>query len=620
MKRFVFFIILFLAMHPTAFAVKEKQILIIAPFSPENNLWPLTFEAIETTENERDDIVVKNIELNSKDYSNPDEFYALVSRCKDLYPSGRPDVVIISGPNCYPAIYPINEYWPQIPTIFIGELDYICPLSYQFETYANNKIERKPLEDLQQLYDITYIHTPVYSKETIDIMRQLTPNLQKVYYIGGEALLSKELQLVFQKEVEKIGLEYTSFLATDNKTNDLEHLLSQINYTNTGVIYTNWLSRNRPSNYLKQYHGTRDMIEKHVPHFCPFYENTNVDDALAFVSYNIREYSDVLYHVIEKIIDRDIQPRNIPYEVITAQQPVVNYKTVERFCIDESLIPSNAIVVNKSISFWQRYKNNLLMFGFILIISILVITLLLYSRDVKMRKLLRIAKEKAEESDRSKTLFVQNMSHEIRTPLNAIIGFSQLLSLPEGVITEEEKRQYSSYIHNNSNILMMLVDDILNLAEGEEGSYKLEESDTSINKICKSAMNTIEYRVTEGVRLYFTSDVNDEYTIHTDGRRVQQIMINYLTNACKHTNQGEIHVHCSLSENPGHVTLSVTDTGTGVPPELAEDIFERFTKHDILVQGTGLGLNICRTVAEKLGGTVRLDTSYTNGARFVFIL
>jgi len=231
-----------------------------------------------------------------------------------------------------------------------------------------------------------------------------------------------------------------------------------------------------------------------------------------------------------------------------------------------------------------------------------------------------LAKEKAEKSDRAKTTFLQNMSHEIRTPLNAIMGFSQLLSLPDGFNTAEEKAEYAEYVRGSSSMLTMLIDDILDISDADKGNYKIERSDVPCNLICKVAIKNVEYRTPPGVKMYMTSEVDDDYLINTDPRRVQQVIINYLTNACKHTKAGEIHVHVSLKENPGKVTFSVTDTGTGVPDDMAETIFERFTKVDAFVQGTGLGLNICSLIAEKLGGKVMLDTSYKNGARFLFIL
>ena len=230
------------------------------------------------------------------------------------------------------------------------------------------------------------------------------------------------------------------------------------------------------------------------------------------------------------------------------------------------------------------------------------------------------AKERAEKSDMLKTQFVQNMSHEIRTPLNAIVGFAQLLSLPDGFNTEEEKAQYSDYIQNNSSMLMMLIDDILDISDAENGSYRIVLEDAPVNFICRNAIKSVEYRTPPGVEMKFTTEVGDDYVVNTDARRVQQVIINYLTNACKHTESGSITVHCSTSENPGRVTFSVTDTGCGVPPEMAQNIFERFTKLDAFKQGAGLGLNICSTIAAKLGGKVYLDTSYKDGARFVFVI
>ncbi len=217
-----------------------------------------------------------------------------------------------------------------------------------------------------------------------------------------------------------------------------------------------------------------------------------------------------------------------------------------------------------------------------------------------------------------KTMFVQNMSHEIRTPLNAIVGFSQLLALPDGVISEEEKSKYGEYIMTNSNMLTMLVDDILNLSDVESGNYRVNLANAKCNAPVEAAMKTAELRVPNGVRMYFTTEVDDEFSITTDVHRVQQVLVNYITNACKHTKEGEIHIHCSIKERPGYITYSVADTGEGIPEEKAEEIFERFTKLDAFAQGTGLGLSICRMIATKLNGVVKLDTTYKNGARFIF--
>jgi len=223
-------------------------------------------------------------------------------------------------------------------------------------------------------------------------------------------------------------------------------------------------------------------------------------------------------------------------------------------------------------------------------------------------------------ANKAKTLFLHNMSHEIRTPLNAMFGFSQLLGLPDGSWTNQEKDEYNNYIFNSYNMLDMLIGDIIDIADSEHGNYRIEISDVHINEICRNAMMSAEFRKPAAVNMYYTTDVDDAHTVKSDSRRIQQVLINYLTNACKHTQEGEIHLHCSTSEHPGKLTFSVTDTGEGVPADKAEMIFNRFTKLNQFVQGSGLGLNICRMIATKLGGEVYLDTSYSGGARFVFMI
>ncbi len=264
--------------------------------------------------------------------------------------------------------------------------------------------------------------------------------------------------------------------------------------------------------------------------------------------------------------------------------------------------------------------------GLCLLISIVFLVGYLYIQRKSKQSLrrknkeLEIARDRAEEADKMKSIFIQNMSHEIRTPLNAIVGFSQLILTPEMELGEDEKKEFGELIQHNSDLLTTLINDILNLAELESGKYTMKIKEHSCNELCHMAIATVTHRRPENVNLYFTSEVKDDYIILTDGHRVRQVLINFLTNAEKHTTEGEIHLHCSLSENPGKITFSVTDTGVGIPLERAEAVFARFRKLDSFKQGSGLGLNICRAIAERLEGEVKLDTGYTNGARFILII
>lgn len=230
------------------------------------------------------------------------------------------------------------------------------------------------------------------------------------------------------------------------------------------------------------------------------------------------------------------------------------------------------------------------------------------------------ARKKAEQADKIKTLFVQNMSHEIRTPLNVIVGFSQLLSEPDIPLEDEEKREMGKQILANTEMLTTLINDILNISELEMGTYVMTIEDMNCNETCRSALSMVQHRCPQGVKMYFTSDVADDVVVRSDTIRVKQVLVNFLTNATKFTEKGEIRLHASEKENKGFITFSVTDTGKGVPAEKAEEIFERFKKLDMFKQGNGIGLNLCRLISEQLKGKVMLDTSYTGGARFLFLL
>jgi len=232
---------------------------------------------------------------------------------------------------------------------------------------------------------------------------------------------------------------------------------------------------------------------------------------------------------------------------------------------------------------------------------------------------LKEANDRALAAGAAKTRFVQNMSHEVRTPLNAIVGFSQLLALPDGSFPEQEKEEFSNHIINNAQMLTMLLDDILNASAMDSNQYKITYEDAEYHFLCRAAISSTEHRLQPGVRMIFAPESEEPFTFRADPRRVQQILINLLTNSCKHTTQGTITLSTSLTERPDFVTFTVTDTGTGVPPEQAEAIFDRFVKLDTFVQGTGLGLSICRDIATLMGAKVYMDTTYTDGgARFKF--
>jgi signal transduction histidine kinase len=241
-------------------------------------------------------------------------------------------------------------------------------------------------------------------------------------------------------------------------------------------------------------------------------------------------------------------------------------------------------------------------------------------KDEKVIAELSAANERVIAANETKTRFLQNMTHEIRTPMNAISGFSQLLATSGDLLSPEEKNEFSGYIINNTRMMSMLLDDIIASQLMDKGEYKVNMEESDCETICRNAIMAAEHRLQPGVQMRFVPSVELPFRFVTDPMRATQVLTNLLTNACKHTREGEIRLGCTLDETAGMIAFSVEDTGPGIPESEAEHIFERFVKLDNFVQGTGLGLSISREIASNMGGSVFLDTSYSPGARFVFTL
>lgn len=224
------------------------------------------------------------------------------------------------------------------------------------------------------------------------------------------------------------------------------------------------------------------------------------------------------------------------------------------------------------------------------------------------------ARIKAEQSDRLKTAFLANMSHEIRTPLNAIVGFSRLMTIADNA---EDEKLYSDIINQNSEILLQLINDILDLAKIEAGTLEYIRYPMDLGELCRNVYEMHKDRVQTGVVLILDNK-DTSLIINEDQNRIMQVVTNLITNAIKFTFKGEIRFGFEVREE--YIDFYVKDTGMGISEEKIKMIFERFVKLNTFVQGTGLGLAICRVIVEKLGGEITAESKLNEGSTFRFTI
>lgn len=257
----------------------------------------------------------------------------------------------------------------------------------------------------------------------------------------------------------------------------------------------------------------------------------------------------------------------------------------------------------------------------LIVVTVLYIFVYVMGRRRLMRmiwsrnKELKQALDKAEESDRMKSAFIRSMSHEVRTPLNAINGFSQILISQGESLSNEERADMVERITKNVDGITIIVDELLDMAEGES---RREKNEIQVNALCRRMVEELKRANDKGLFVMFDSELPEDFTIMSIEKNIERILRHILGNALKFTEKGSITLHAMQKDD--QLVISIADTGIGIAPEMREEIFKNFVKLDDEVNGVGLGLTLSRRLARSLGGDVVLDDSYKGGSCFQLLL
>ena len=455
----------------------------------------------------------------------------------------------------------------------------------------------------------------------INLIKHLYPNTKNIAFVSDNSYGGVSLQAHVVAEMKKHP--ELNLILLDGRTNTIYTISDKLHELppNTALLMGTWRVDMYDGYFMRN--ATYTMME--AAGDVPTFSISSVGIgywAIGGVTPSYRPLGkDMAYQAVRLLQGADSD--RIEVEVIP-NKVMMDSKIVKEKRLDLSFIHQPIEMVNENPSFYEQYKYHIWTVATILVVlsAGLFVSLYFYYHTKKLKdelqeseSALRDAKDRAEESSRLKSAFLANMSHEIRTPLNAIVGFSDVLA--SGGSSEDEQQGYVDIIKTNSDLLLRLINDILDVSrlEADRVTFTFEECD--VVPLCQRVLASVSQARKSENEFIFECD-RESMDMRTDTQRLQQVIINLLSNADKFTRNGKITLGLKMDEKQREVLFSVSDTGTGIPLEKQKLVFERFEKLNEYVQGTGLGLSICKLTVEKWGGEIWVDPGYTDGARFVF--
>ena len=610
----------------SAFAVTgEHPVLIISSYNPDaRQTSGNIYDFMEEFERLGGKAPIALENMNCKSFSESPQWKSKMAEILDKYEGKRaPVLLVLIGQEAWAAYLSqadsIRGKFPVLTSLASRNAIILPDDSVNLKTWMPGAVDF-----FNDFTDSSVKAGFVYEYDVeanINLIKHLYPNTKNIAFVSDNSYGGVSLQAHVVAEMKKHS--ELNLILLDGRTNTIYTISDKLHELplNTALLMGTWRVDMYDGYFMRN--ATYTMME--AAGDVPTFSISSVGIgywAIGGVTPSYRPLGkDMAYQAVRLLQGADSD--RIEVEVIP-NKVMMDSKIVKEKRLDLSFIHQPIEMVNENPSFYEQYKYHIWTVATILVVlsAGLFVSLYFYYHTKKLKdelqeseSALRDAKDRAEESSRLKSAFLANMSHEIRTPLNAIVGFSDVLA--SGGSSEDEQQGYVDIIKTNSDLLLRLINDILDVSrlEADRVTFTFEECD--VVPLCQRVLASVSQARKSENEFIFECD-RESMDMRTDTQRLQQVIINLLSNADKFTRNGKITLGLKVDEKQRKVLFSVSDTGTGIPLEKQKLVFERFEKLNEYVQGTGLGLSICKLTVEKWGGEIWVDPGYTDGARFVF--